>query len=213
MTKKQMKLVVVIIFGIFGVHKFIDKDIKMGLIYLFTGGLFGIGWIIDIIKSLTDVFEEKQKDNSSKNRKELPTITEEQKPSVFSVKQEDNIIYDKKINVSYSHTEGRQKLIKQLIKDDEFLKGQEFFNDDMIICDTDLEEGEMPSEKQCINVNVLRDGNKYPDHLGYITDDDEKELKDNIGKAAAYKCDLYVSTTEDGKYSLKVRVRMYKSIE
>ena len=25
----------------------------MGLIYLFTGGLFGVGWIIDIIKELT----------------------------------------------------------------------------------------------------------------------------------------------------------------
>ena len=50
---KKTRLVIVIFLGIFGVHKFIDKDYKMGLIYLFTGGLCGIGWIIDIIKELT----------------------------------------------------------------------------------------------------------------------------------------------------------------
>ena len=41
-------LLIVIIGGPFGIHKFINGDIKMGIIYLFTFGLFGIGWIIDI---------------------------------------------------------------------------------------------------------------------------------------------------------------------
>lgn len=50
---KKTRLLIVIFLGIFGVHKFIDKDYKMGLIYLFTGGLCGIGWIIDIIKELS----------------------------------------------------------------------------------------------------------------------------------------------------------------
>lgn len=49
---KKTRLLIVIFLGVFGVHKFIDKDYKMGLIYLFTGGLCGIGWIIDIIKEL-----------------------------------------------------------------------------------------------------------------------------------------------------------------
>lgn len=30
-------------------HKFYEGQIGMGLIYLFTAGLFGVGWIIDII--------------------------------------------------------------------------------------------------------------------------------------------------------------------
>lgn len=30
-------------------HKFYEGKIGMGIIYLFTGGLLGIGWIIDII--------------------------------------------------------------------------------------------------------------------------------------------------------------------
>ena len=34
-------------------HKFYEGKIGMGFIYLFTGGLFGIGWFIDIIAILT----------------------------------------------------------------------------------------------------------------------------------------------------------------
>lgn len=38
--------------GYLGAHKFYEGKIGMGLLYLFTGGLCGIGWIIDIIKLL-----------------------------------------------------------------------------------------------------------------------------------------------------------------
>lgn len=34
-----------------GIHKFMDKKIGMGILYLFTFGLFGVGWIYDIFKS------------------------------------------------------------------------------------------------------------------------------------------------------------------
>lgn len=39
-------------FGIFGAHKFYEGRVGMGLLYIFTMGLFGIGWIIDIIALL-----------------------------------------------------------------------------------------------------------------------------------------------------------------
>ncbi|AWY06869.1 MAG: TM2 domain protein [Caudoviricetes sp.] len=35
--------------GYFGVHKFYEGKILMGVVYLFTLGLFGIGWFIDLI--------------------------------------------------------------------------------------------------------------------------------------------------------------------
>ena len=38
-----------------GVHKFMQKKIGMGFVYLFTMGLFGIGWFIDIIISFTRI--------------------------------------------------------------------------------------------------------------------------------------------------------------
>lgn len=34
-------------FGCFGIHKFYEGKIGMGVLYLFTGGLLGFGWIID----------------------------------------------------------------------------------------------------------------------------------------------------------------------
>ena len=34
--------------GLVGVHKFYLGKIGMGILYLFTGGIFLIGWIIDV---------------------------------------------------------------------------------------------------------------------------------------------------------------------
>lgn len=47
-------LVLCILFGYFGAHKFYEKKIGMGILYFFTLGLFGIGWIVDIVKLATD---------------------------------------------------------------------------------------------------------------------------------------------------------------
>ena len=35
--------------GFFGAHKFYEGKAGMGILYIFTGGLFGIGWLIDTI--------------------------------------------------------------------------------------------------------------------------------------------------------------------
>lgn len=35
--------------GYFGAHKFYEGKVGMGILYLFTAGLFGIGWFIDCI--------------------------------------------------------------------------------------------------------------------------------------------------------------------
>ena len=46
---------IVLFGGYLGIHKFIDGNSKMGMIYLFTMGLFGIGWIVDIIKAASNL--------------------------------------------------------------------------------------------------------------------------------------------------------------
>ncbi|MHA1188421.1 MAG: NINE protein [Candidatus Heimdallarchaeota archaeon] len=35
--------------GFLGIHRFIKKYWKSGLIFLFTGGLLGVGWAVDLI--------------------------------------------------------------------------------------------------------------------------------------------------------------------
>ena len=38
--------------GIVGGHKFYEGKPGLGILYIFTGGLFGIGWFVDIIAIL-----------------------------------------------------------------------------------------------------------------------------------------------------------------
>ena len=45
---KWVALVLCIFLGYLGAHKFYEGKIGMGILYLITCGLFGIGWIVDI---------------------------------------------------------------------------------------------------------------------------------------------------------------------
>ncbi len=49
---KWVALVLCIFLGFLGGHKFYEGKAGMGILYLFTGGLFGIGVIIDFIALL-----------------------------------------------------------------------------------------------------------------------------------------------------------------
>lgn len=54
--------------GIFGVHKFRERKIGMGILYLCTMGLFGIGWFIDCVRYLLAALRgEKSNGSSSEN--------------------------------------------------------------------------------------------------------------------------------------------------
>lgn len=55
---KTLALILCIFLGYFGVHNFYVKKNKMGLLYLCTIGLFGIGWIVDIVMICTDKFKD-----------------------------------------------------------------------------------------------------------------------------------------------------------
>lgn len=56
--KKTVALLLCIFLGYLGAHKFYVGKIGGGLLYLFTAGLFGIGWFIDIIVIATGHFKD-----------------------------------------------------------------------------------------------------------------------------------------------------------
>lgn len=47
---KTVALILAIIGGAYGIHRFYCGKVGSGLLYMFTGGLFFVGWISDIIK-------------------------------------------------------------------------------------------------------------------------------------------------------------------
>ena len=58
MSNKYIKLGITFLFGWIGIHKFIEKKNVLGIVYFFTMGLFGIGWIVDIINCINDLKED-----------------------------------------------------------------------------------------------------------------------------------------------------------
>lgn len=52
LKNKWVAFFLCLFFGEFGIHKFYEGKIGLGILYLCTGGLLGIGWFIDTIKLL-----------------------------------------------------------------------------------------------------------------------------------------------------------------
>ena len=55
---KWVALILCFLLGFFGAHYFYVGRVKMGVLYLLTGGLFGFGWLIDLIRIAAGVFRD-----------------------------------------------------------------------------------------------------------------------------------------------------------
>ena len=55
---KWVAFILCFFLGYLGIHYFYVGKIGMGILYLLTGGLFGIGWIVDIIRILVGSFRD-----------------------------------------------------------------------------------------------------------------------------------------------------------
>ncbi len=49
---KWISLLLCFFLGVFGIHKFYERKIALGILYLFTGGLCGVGVVVDFIMLL-----------------------------------------------------------------------------------------------------------------------------------------------------------------
>lgn len=52
-----MLLIIAVFGGILGLHKFMEGKIKMGVLYIFTWGLFGVGLMIDIFRYVFEMIK------------------------------------------------------------------------------------------------------------------------------------------------------------
>ena len=55
---RMTAFILCLLFGVFGVHQFYAGNKGKGILYLFTVGLFGIGWLIDLFLILTGQFKD-----------------------------------------------------------------------------------------------------------------------------------------------------------
>jgi hypothetical protein len=55
---KIVALLLCIFLGYLGVHRFYVGKVGTGLLYMFTGGLFGVGWLVDTILIIVGAFKD-----------------------------------------------------------------------------------------------------------------------------------------------------------
>lgn len=111
MTKAQTNLIIVVLFGWLGIHKFIEKNTKMGWIYLLTLGLFGIGWIVDIAKSLFAVVNENKSTTYSKQVEAKESTSQTAYTPLVKLESEKNYdLFDKCVDNYYLAYEYEEKI-------------------------------------------------------------------------------------------------------
>lgn len=103
-----------------GGYRFYKKQYGLGVLYLFTGGLFGIGWLVDIIVSLSG----KSKKRTVKTTPIYKTISNEKRTydpvdtSSFTTDK----FHTKVVGVTYETTQGihmkRQDVIRSMVPGD-----------------------------------------------------------------------------------------------
>jgi len=74
--------------GYFGAHKFYKKNWKMGLIYLLTVGLYGVGWIYDTIKLGAGLIKDYTSTDKAKKQAKAEAKAKAKVEKELAIKQE-----------------------------------------------------------------------------------------------------------------------------
>ena len=121
------------------------------------------------------------------------------------------LIYAKTIPVISTNTEGRQKLIKELIKNNNDLKLSDDLYQELLLCDCDIKEPEFKSKSKILEVfvNIEKNNNIYPYTLGYISNEYNELFDAELHNNTYYSTTLYV-TKVDNLYNLEINIKFYK---
>ena len=151
--------------------------------------------MINILSNLLNAF----------NRKTESKIIDNNKPNKI-------LIYDKTIPVISTNTEGRQELIKELIKNDDDLKLSDDLYQELLLCDCDIKEPDFKSKSKILEVfvNIERNNNIYPYTLGYISKEYDELFDDELHQNTYYSTSLYV-TKDNNLYNLDINVKFYRN--
>ena len=126
MKNKKVNFIIILFLGVFGVHKFMEGNIKQGLIYLFTGGVFGIGWIVDVIKALFELIRE----NSSSNNLINNSVKDEQVINKENYTSEKDNNKKRKSTRTFAFFDDNNRYLKYVYYDVD-VKGIEYRNFDI----------------------------------------------------------------------------------
>lgn len=180
-----VRLIITILFGWSGVHRFIDKKIGTGILYLFTFGLFGVGWIVDIVSAIKTCADIRIKSDSANE--------------VYFVA---GVYYHKDDVNSLAKENWRYKLSpEKIIRDGKAGTKiyQYYFNNSPVML-----VPEPDNEYDSCAIAVLIDGIK----VGYIPSDENEHLLKKIksGKVGSVSAEIYGGNykvvSEDGHEEL-----------
>lgn len=102
---KIVELLCCIFGGFFGLHCFVTGKIKKGILYLFTFGLLGIGWIVDTIIILIKLLKKDKKTN-------IESKYDNHKPAVYHYHQQEKFNY----SIAFPQTYEKEKSLYRTTK-------------------------------------------------------------------------------------------------
>ena len=172
-----LELVSTILFGWFGLHRFIKKDYKNGFIFLFTFGLFTLGWLFDIVSLFIYLlkwkqhFEVKEINSSKVNHQEINKNTN--KKITFTVAgtsyRENNIQSLGIFNSDFKLT--KQEILKRSLQDAKIYK---FRFSKMKVNLIDEPDNEYDQNAIKVMFNGI--------HVGYIKKGSQKRIKNILSE-------------------------------
>ena len=151
-------IIIAIVLGWAGGYRFYKKQYILGILYLFTLGLFGIGWLVDIICAFSD---------SKKPINNQPYVQSNMQLRTYRVKQSDLLKGFEKLQVSSNYDPIQEGIKKLRVPDPNNTNHPyriEISNSDIIFKEMDYRT---VNGLECFQIYL--DGN----HIGTLFDSDD----------------------------------------